>query len=236
MAQPQKPGAGKRQDPKTTLSLLKWTTTLGAVSLTLAGWGLLARAETVNAANAAALDQRAPATLTLGSAAAGKLSALANPAQAAASGSTGAPAVAPSVGKQPASSTRASAPASTPPGTRATRKNSPIATPTAAPTAAPTDNPAVTAAAIPTDTPTAVPTAAPTTVPTPAPTDTPAAKFKLDVVQWVQSQAGEKIAVVRDNQGILWYVWGDDVPRIEQGLSPQYQPVPVNQSGSSRHS
>ena len=69
----------------------------------------------------------------------------------------------------------------------------------------------------------------PTDVPTVAPTATPEVKFKLDVVQWVQNQAGDNIAVVRDNQGVLWYVWGDDVPRIEQGLSPQYQPVPVNQ-------
>ena len=83
----------------------------------------------------------------------------------------------------------------------------------------------------PTDAPTDVPTDVPTAVPTAAPTDTPEVKFKLDVVQWVQNQAGDNIAVVRDNQGILWYVWGDDVPRIEQGLSPQYQPVPVNQVG-----
>ena len=111
-----------------------------------------------------------------------------------------------------------------------------LATPTlgaaAAATAAPTDSPT----AMPTDAPTAVPTDVPTAVPTPAPTETPEVKFKLDVVQWVQNQAGDMIAVVRDNQGILWYVWGDDGPRIEQGLSPQYQPVPVNQFGRSRHS
>ena len=37
--------------------MLKWTTGLSAVALTLAGWGLLARAETVNAATATGLDQ-----------------------------------------------------------------------------------------------------------------------------------------------------------------------------------
>ena len=217
---PQAPGAPtrpevRRQDPKSTLTILKWTTGLSAVALTLAGWGLLARAETVNAASAAGLDQTAPASLTLGTAASAKLAALGGLGQARA-------AAGPLASAPAGVSARSSAaPAAVP------------ATPTrAAAAAAPTDSPTAT----PTDAPTDVPTDVPTAVPTVAPTDTPAVKFKLDVVQWVQNQAGDNIAVVRDNQGILWYVWGDDVPRIEQGLSPQYQPVPVNQFGRSRHS
>ena len=55
-------------------------------------------------------------------------------------------------------------------------------------------------------------------------------------MQWVQTNAGDPVAVVQDNSGTLWYVWGPDVPRIEQGLSPQYQPVPVNGVARSRHS
>lgn len=204
----------KRQDPKTTLTMLKWTTGLSAVALTLAGWGLLARAETVNAATVGGLDQTAPASLTLGSAAASKLAALGGPGQV--RGVSGLIASAPAD-----VSARSSAAAV-------------LATPTRGAAAAPTDSPTATTA--PTDVPTNVPTDVPTDVPTVAPTATPEVKFKLDVVQWVQNQAGDNIAVVRDNQGILWYVWGDDVPRIEQGLSPQYQPVPVNQFGRSRHS
>ena len=223
MTEPQKPNApkrleAKRHDPKTTLTMLKWTTGLSAVALTLAGWGLLAQAETVNAANTNGLDQTSPASLTLGMAASAKLAALAGPGQE--RGAAGLISAAPA-----GVSARSAA------GSAAV-----LATPTlgaaAAATAAPTDSPT----AMPTDAPTAVPTDVPTAVPTPAPTDTPEVKFKLDVVQWVQNQAGDNIAVVRDNQGILWYVWGDDVPRIEQGLSPQYQPVPVNQVGRSRHS
>jgi hypothetical protein len=230
-SQPQKPQApgtpkrpeAKRQDPKTTLSMLKWTTGLSAVALTLAGWGLLARAETVNAASATGLDQTAPASLTLGAAASAKLASLGGPGQA--GGAAGLISSAPTGGSA-RSAAAAAAVVATPP------RGAAAATPTDSPTATPTDAPTDVPTGVPTDTPTDVPTA----VPTPAPTDTPAVKFKLDVVQWVQNQAGDNIAVVRDNQGILWYVWGDDVPRIEQGLSPQYQPVPVNQFGRSRHS
>jgi hypothetical protein len=222
----------KRQDPKTTLTMLKWTTGLSAVALTLAGWGLLARAETVNAATATGLDQTAPASLTLGSAAASKLTALGGLGQArGVSGLTTAAPAAVSAQPEARSSARSSARASS--GAAAVR-----AAPTRGATAAPAAS--LTASAAPTDVPTTVPTdvptAAPTDVPTAAPTAAPEVKFKLDVVQWVQNQAGDNIAVVRDNQGVLWYVWGDDVPRIEQGLSPQYQPVPVNQIGRSRHS
>ena len=225
MTEPQKPNApkrpeAKRHDPKTTLTMLKWTTGLSAVALTLAGWGLLAQAETVNAANANGLDQTSPASLTLGTAALAKLAALGGPGQE--RGAAGLGSVAPA-GVSVRSAARAAAVLATPTRGAATA---------AAATATPTDSPTAT----PTDVPTGVPTDVPTAVPTPAPTDTPEVKFKLDVVQWVQNQAGDNIAVVRDNQGILWYVWGDDVPRIEQGLSPQYQPVPVNQVGRSRHS
>ena len=225
MMQPQKPNAperpeARRQDPKTTLTMLKWTTGLSAVALTLAGWGLLARAETVNAAAATGLDQTAPASLTLDSAASAKLAALGGLGQA--RGAAGLIASAPAgrvcsigcwircrAGDPNAGRRHGSAQLRPPPTARRLRR--------------PTYRPAyrLTFRRL---------------SPTPAPTATPEVKFKLDVVQWVQNQAGDMIAVVRDNQGILWYVWGDDVPRIEQGLSPQYQPVPVNQSGRSRHS
>ncbi len=225
---PQAPGTpkrpeAKRQDPKTMLSMLKWTTGLSAVALTLAGWGLLARAETVNAASATGLDQTAPASLTLGTGASAQLASLGVPGQArsVAGLTSSSPA-----GGSARSAAAAAAVLATP--TRGAAGATPTDSPTATPTDAPTD--------VPTGVPTDIPTDVPTAVPTPAPTDTPAVKFKLDVVQWVQNQAGDRIAVVRDNQGILWYVWGDDVPRIEQGLSPQYQPVPVNQFGRSRHS
>lgn len=244
MTQPQKPNTPQRpetmhpearrpearrpearhQDPKTTLTMLKWTTGLSAVALTLAGWGLLARAETVNAATATGLDQTAPASLTLGSAAASKLTALGGLGQArGVSGLiTATPAdVSARSSERPAARSSSGAAAV-------------LAAATQGAAAAPTVS--ATATGAPTDAPTNVPTDVPTQVPTMAPTDTPAVKFKLDVVQWVQNQAGDNIAVVRDNQGVLWYVWGDDVPRIEQGLSPQYQPVPVNQVGRSRHS
>jgi hypothetical protein len=50
---------------------------------------------------------------------------------------------------------------------------------------------------------------------------------KLDIVQWVRDARGNKIAVVRDRRGSLWYVMGSDVPRLEQGLSPKVRPRPV---------
>ncbi len=69
---------------------------------------------------------------------------------------------------------------------------------------------------------------------TPAPSPTPL--FKLDVVQWVQTQAGDPVAVVRDNRGALWFVMGTDVPRIENGLPPEFQPQLVNGGGRTRRS
>jgi hypothetical protein len=70
-------------------------------------------------------------------------------------------------------------------------------------------------------TPTVPPTTSPfaaDTVPTPEPV------AQLDIVQWVQNRSGLPVAVVRDDQGRLWYVLGSDVDRIEQGLSPEVQP------------
>jgi len=87
-----------------------------------------------------------------------------------------------------------------------------------------------------TATATAAPTTAPTAAPTVAATDSAQATIKLDVVQWAKTNAGDPIAVVRDTDGTLWYVWGPDVTRIEQGLKPQYDPVPVNRVTRTRHS
>ena len=90
------------------------------------------------------------------------------------------------------------------------------------------------AAALPTATATVPATATPAATATPSATATPAAtatpekQYTLDVVQWTQNANGEEIAVVRDANGTLWYVWGPDVDRIERGLDPQYQPQPVN--------
>jgi hypothetical protein len=81
----------------------------------------------------------------------------------------------------------------------------------------------------------ATPTSSPATA-TPNPTSTPQPKFKLDIVQWVQTRAGDPVAVVRDNRGVLWFVWGPDVPRIEQGLAPKVQPQPVNRVARTRRS
>jgi hypothetical protein len=55
-------------------------------------------------------------------------------------------------------------------------------------------------------------------------------------VQWTRDTAGDPIAIVMDNRGNLWYVMGSDVPRIEQGLQPQFQPQPVRVTTRSRSS
>ncbi|MCB9159360.1 MAG: hypothetical protein H6644_05795 [Caldilineaceae bacterium] len=161
---------------------LQVTTAVGAVSLTLAGWGWMSQVE---ASNAAQLAEDAATKLALTDTAmsvpiANRAATLALP-----QASTGA--------------TRQSAPTST----------------TVAPTViAPT------------------PTATPDAGTASATTQT----VKLDIVQWVKTNAGDPVAIVRDARGVLWYVWGDDVPRIEQGQTPQYQPQPVNARGRSRHS
>lgn len=185
----------KRSEAKTLLSALRWTTTVGAVSLTLAGWGLLSRADALNAALS---DQSAPAELA-GSAAV----ALA----ASGSGSTASDA-----GTQLLINNTASTGSSTGGDTNAAAIAWPTATATAPPTA----------------------TAAPTA--TPQPTATPAHVITLNVTQWVQDSAGNPWAVVQDNSGVLWYVWGPDVERIEQGLDPEVQPQPVNTTARSRGS
>ena len=171
-----------RSDAKSLMRSLQVTTAVGAVSLTLAGWGWMSQVE---ASNAAQLAEDAATKLALTDTAmsvpiANRAATLALP-----QASTGA--------------TRQSAPTST----------------TVAPTViAPT------------------PTATPDTGTASATTQT----VKLDIVQWVKTNAGDPVAIVRDARGVLWYVWGDDVPRIEQGQTPQYQPQPVNARGRSRHS
>jgi cell division septation protein DedD len=196
--QPRSPSQN-RNDTKTLLSTLKWTTAIGAVSLTLAGWGLLSQADALNAAK---VDQVLPAELA--SSAAGEKAALSI---------------------TPGAITAAVAAATT-----STVTTAPTTAPTAAATAIVLPTPTLTAAA------TAAATATPTAVPTAAPTATPAKLYTLDIVQWVENSNGDPWAVVRDDSGVLWYVWGPDVERIEQGLEPEYQPQPVNARGQSRAS
>lgn len=59
---------------------------------------------------------------------------------------------------------------------------------------------------------------------------------RLNVVQWVQDVAGNRVAMVQDRRGTLWYVMGNDVPRLEQGLSPQVRPQPVRTTTRTRAS
>ena len=144
-----------RKETQATLNTVKVITTAGAISMTVAGWGLLALIDARNAVNAQAAQVDPPVA----------------------------------VAAPPSSS---------------------------GPAAQPSNN-------------------APANVPT-VPTPTPQPVNKLDVVQWVQDNAGDQIAVVRDNRGTLWYVMGSDVPRIEAGQQPVYQPVPVRTTTRSRAS
>ncbi len=144
-----------RKETQTTLNTIKVITTAGAISMTVAGWGLLALIDAGNAVNAQA--------------------AQADPSVA--------------VAAPPSNS---------------------------GPAAQPSNN-------------------APSNVPT-APTPTPQPASQLDIVQWVQDNAGDQVAVVRDNRGTLWYVMGSDVPRIEAGQQPVYQPQPVRTTTRSRAS
>ena len=224
MTQPQqgapKPAA-KGSDAKVLLSTLRMTTVVGAVGLTMAGWGLLARADalaaTTNTQAAATGFTGSAATLALGSAAATATATdTAVPASTAVATVIATPVPAASHGKAAASGLGL--------GKR-------VIAQAAANKAA--------SASLPTATPTAAATATPATVAVVAeavPTATPVTKFKLNVVKWVSTQAGDPVAVVQDNSGVLWYVWGPDVTRIEQGLSPEYQPQPVNATGRSRAS
>lgn len=212
MTPSRKSQSSPRNKTQTLLTTLKLTTTIGAVSLTLTGWALLSRVEAINAANSV------PAASAAFSINAGSTRALAS---------------SPSMTADARPETVANADVS-----RAIA----VATATSAPpTATPLSSVAVSGAgasptASSTTPPTASPTTSPTATPTTAPTATPQPKFKLNIVQWVKTNAGDPVAVVRDNRGILWYVWGADVPRIEQGLRPQYQPQPVNRVGRTRRS
>ncbi len=144
-----------RKETQSTLNTIKVITTAGAISMTVAGWGLLALIDARNAVNAQA--------------------AQADPSVAVA---------APPSGSGPAAQPSNHSPSNVP------------------------------------------------TIPTP----TPQPANQLDIVQWVQDNAGDQIAVVRDNRGTLWYVMGSDVPRIEAGQQPEYQPVPVRTTTRSRAS
>ncbi|MCB9139985.1 MAG: hypothetical protein H6642_16710 [Caldilineaceae bacterium] len=186
----------RKPDHKKLLSTLKLTTTVGAVSLTLAGWGLLSRTEALSAAAQAAQLDTAVLSSTFSGASSNAVPGLSAPAAVAIS-NTATPATRP----QPtATSTRAAIAAAT--------QSRPTATATVQP----------------------APTSEATLAPPPAP------QLKLDVVQWVQTQAGDRVAVVRDNRGTLWYVMGTDVPLIESGQQPQYQPQLVNGGRRTRHS
>jgi hypothetical protein len=213
MKQPSETPSQNRNDSKALLSTLKWTTAIGAVSLTLAGWGLLSQAEALNA------------SVDPGTAAA--LAAAASPADTA------------SLGIVPGAIAEAvRATATTPITPTATSK----AKAAAAGTATGAGSAVGAAAALPAATATVPATATPAATATPsaaaasAATATPEKQFTLDVVQWTQNANGEEIAVVRDANGTLWYVWGPDVERIERGLDPQFQPQPVNATGRSRGS
>jgi hypothetical protein len=156
---PKKPLLNRKQT-QTLLKTLKVTTVAGTLSLTMAGWSMLAQADASSAAQAAT--------------------------------------------NQPTSIT-ASQSAVAPTPTAVIRQ----------PTATPTP---------------------PTTSSDPNQNSTQQQVVHLNIVSWVQDVSGNPVAVVRDSRGNLWYVMGSDVPRIEQGLSPQYQPQPVSQVTRSRAS
>jgi len=189
----QQKSSRKRNDSKTLLTSLKLTATVGAVSLTLAGWGLLSAAEARNAT----VDPL-PSTAFL----------------------SAAPAVAASQPTNEVASIAQSAPVQN-------------LAESAVQSVAPADSTGNTNA-VPTVTTESIAAAEPTA--TPAPTATPEALFTLDIVQWTESQTGEPMAVVQDENGTLWYVLGTDIPLIEQGLEPAMEPQPVNSRGRSRGS
>ena len=149
MSQTQRKASLNRKETRTLLNTVKVVTTAGAISLTVAGWGLLAVLDARNSANAQVDQSTAVAAL---------------PSDSAAEASGGVSAI----------------------------------------------------VAIPT--------------PTPRPTR------KLDIVQWVQDTSGDPVAVVRDARGTLWFVMGSDVPRMEQGQPPVFQPQLVQRVTRSRAS
>lgn len=155
MSQPKRKPLLNRKEIQMLLTTLKVTTAAGALSLTMAGWGLLAQLNAPTTAQAA-VNQKTALVADL-----------------------------------PESSTK-------------TLNSKVLPTPTSK------------------------------VLPTPTPTAPPVTK--LDIVQWVQDVRGNSVAVVRDRRGTLWYVMGSDVPRIEQGLSPQVQPQPVQMVTRTRAS
>ena len=56
----------------------------------------------------------------------------------------------------------------------------------------------------------------PATAVSEAVTATPKQPAKLKIVQWVRNAAGDRVAVVQDKRGALWYVMGS-APRQEAG-------------------
>jgi hypothetical protein len=79
-------------------------------------------------------------------------------------------------------------------------------------------------------------TAALDDAPTSARPPTPQPVKKLDIVQWVHDTSGNPVAVVRDVRGALWFVMGSDVPRLEQGQPPVFQPQLVQRTTRTRAS
>lgn len=275
MTQPPKPtqkiaqkATGKGSDSKMLLSTLRMTTAVGAVGLTLAGWGLLARADAFAATQG---TQDATAGFTGSAAGLVAASAAATPEQVATAGFTGSgaglvAASATATPKQFAAAVENAAANRATEGSEVedhdelesdqgeresdhggaltqSRKVASVFLPTA--TAAPAATATTAAIAAPAATATNAATAAPAATAVaaatatdlaPTATATPVTKFKLNVVQWVSTQAGDPVAVVQDNRGVLWYVWGPDVTRIEQGLNPQYPPQAVNAVSRSRAS
>lgn len=202
-----RPATPNRNDTKTLLATLRWTTAIGAVSLTLAGWGLLSQAEALNAAKIDA-NAAASAAAEVAGSSAGAVLALATSATDNSAAS--------SITAITASAASAASAATATPAAAA------ILLPT------PTPTPAATATAIATATATA--TAVPATA---TPTAAPAKLYTLDVVQWVQNSSGEQWALVKDAAGTLWYIYGPDVERMEYGLEPEYQPQPANVTGTA---
>jgi hypothetical protein len=76
----------------------------------------------------------------------------------------------------------------------------------------------------------------PATVASKATAVAPRQRIKLRIVQWVQNAAGDRVAVVQDKRGALWYVMGSDVPRLEQGQPPRVQPQLVRVTTRTRAS
>ena len=130
-----RPATPNRNDTKTLLATLRWTTAIGAVSLTLAGWGLLSQAEALNAAKidasaaAEVAGSSAGAVLALATSAtdnsaASSITAITASAASAASAATATPAAAAILLPTPTPAPAATATATAVPAT---------ATPTAAP-------------------------------------------------------------------------------------------------------